>query len=200
MKNLLIIDVDGVLLSFKEDTLSYIRNKSGKSFTTWHELNQVIPDYNERQSFIKDFSASDLFGQMKGIPGAREALRLLQEEASIEIMALTSSWVDNMSLTRRRENLIQEVGWRENDPIVMLPLNSAKDDALKSIYELNGTGLLIDDSLKNINSACNANHHFIHFKTKEDQEAHERILKNTVHTWDGIIERLKQFKFLPQTG
>ncbi|WP_195178903.1 hypothetical protein [Mesorhizobium sp. INR15] len=132
---------------------------------------------------IAEFNASQSFGQLSALPGAKEAVAKLKA-AGHKLTVLTSCSDDPAAVARRRQNLDGEFDGAFQR-IICLALRESKDHWLEVLRG----GVWIEDNYKNAMMGVNAGHKTImlrHLHNADDERSTDSRI-HWVDDWRPIV-------------
>lgn len=164
-----ILDCDGVLLDWTRGFRHWVFANHGikpsasgpKSWSLFQWLG--LPE-DRCFELIQQFNASQAFGELYPIAGAKEAITKLKA-AGHKLTVLTSCSDDPVALKRRRQNLDNEFDGAFNR-IICLALREPKAPWLEVLRG----GIWIEDNYKNAMMGVNAGHKTLMLRHRHNEE------------------------------
>ncbi|RVC71314.1 hypothetical protein EN759_00425 [Mesorhizobium sp. M00.F.Ca.ET.038.03.1.1] len=175
-----ILDCDGVLLDWTRGFRHWVFathgiKPSASGPRSWSLFTWLGLPESRCFELIKEFNASQAFGELYAVPGAKEAIARLKA-AGHQFTVLTSCSDDPVALQRRRQNLDNEFEGAF-DRVICLPLREKKTPWLNVLRG----GVWIEDNYDNAMMGVEAGHKTFMLRHPHNAE-HERSSDSRI-TW-----------------
>ncbi|WP_191126164.1 hypothetical protein [Mesorhizobium sp. B2-1-2] len=183
-----ILDCDGVLLDWTRGFRHWVFANHGikpsaSGPRTWSLFNWLGLPEERCFELIQQFNASQAFGELYPIDGAKEAVAKLKA-AGHKLTVLTSCSDDPVALRRRKDNLDREFDGAL-DRVICLALRESKTAWLEVLRG----GIWIEDNYKNAMMGVNAGHKTFmlrHRHNAEDERTTDSRIQ-WVDNWRPIV-------------